>query len=122
MGTNDYELYEMLRNFDPEKERNRKNLAQGHLYRKANEVDEETVLLGELQRIMVNQATLDSQREELRKRLDYPHANTNGYQYSTSHALTQLWQQLLAQDRMRKNPRLKPTVKEYPMVIVICPH
>lgn len=109
MGTAEFDLYNTLNTFDPAKEESRKSLAKGHLYRKANEVDEETVLLGELQRIMVNQATLDGQREELRKRLDYPHANTNGYQYSTSQALTQLWQQLLAQDRMKKNPRLKPT-------------
>ncbi|KAM3420562.1 hypothetical protein BST61_g3824 [Cercospora zeina] len=109
MGTAEFDLYNTLNTFDPVKEESRKSLAKGHLYRKANEVDEETVLLGELQRIMVNQAALDGQREELRKRLDYPHANTNGYQYSTSQALTQLWQQLLAQDRMKKNPRLKPT-------------
>ncbi|KAI5359726.1 Putative SWR1-complex protein 4/DNA methyltransferase 1-associated protein [Septoria linicola] len=109
MGGSEFELYNILNTFDPAKEESRKSLAKGHLYRKANEVDEETVLLGELQRIMVNQASLDGQREELRKRLDYPHAGTNGYQYSTSQALTQLWQQLLAQDRMKKNPRLKPT-------------
>ncbi|KAL9526921.1 SWR1-complex protein [Sphaerulina musiva] len=109
MGTSEFELYTTLNTFDPAKEESRKSLAKGHLYRKANEVDEETVLLAELQRIMLNQATLDAQREELRRRLDYPHAATNGYQYSTSQALTQLWQQLLQQDRMKKNPRLKAT-------------
>ena len=109
MGTQEFELYTTLNTFDPAKEESRKNLAKGHLYRKANEVDEETVLLGELQRIMLNQATLDGQREELRKRLDYPHAANTGYSYNTSQALTQLWQQLLQQDRMKKNPRLKAT-------------
>lgn len=105
----DYAQYEMLSHFNPAQEASRKKLAEGHLYRRANEVDEETVLLGELQRIMLNQATVDSQREELRKRLDYPPTNGNGYQYTTSQALTTLWQQLLAQDRMKKNPRLRPT-------------
>lgn len=109
MGTSDYQLYEILTNFNPDQEKSRKKLAELHLYRKANEVDEETVLLSELQRIMLNQATLDSQREELRRRLDYPHASTSAFQYTTSQALTQLWQQLLAQDRMKKNPRLRPT-------------
>ncbi|KAF7185434.1 SWR1-complex protein 4 [Pseudocercospora fuligena] len=109
MGTSDYQLYETLTNFNPDQEKSRKKLAELHLYRKANEVDEEMVLLSELQRIMLNQATLDSQREELRRRLDYPNPATNGYQYTTSQALTQLWQQLLAQDRMKKNPRLRPT-------------
>ncbi|KXT06990.1 hypothetical protein AC578_7221 [Pseudocercospora eumusae] len=109
MGTSDYQLYDTLTNFNPDQEKSRKKLAELHLYRKANEVDEEMVLLSELQRIMLNQATLDSQREELRRRLDYPNPATNAYQYTTSQALTQLWQQLLAQDRMKKNPRLRPT-------------
>ncbi|KAK4610624.1 SWR1-complex protein 4 [Fulvia fulva] len=109
MTAADYTQYETLSNFKPEQETSRKRLAEGHLYRRANEVDEESVLLGELQRIMLNQATLDSQREDLRKRLDHPSPNTNSYQYNTSQALTGLWQQLLAQDRLKKNPRLRPT-------------
>ncbi|KAK3670490.1 swr complex subunit [Recurvomyces mirabilis] len=104
-----YTLYDTLRNFDPAKEASRKKLAEGHLQRRQTEVDEETVLLGELQRIMLNQANLDSEREDLRRRLDHPLANTNGYQYNTSQALTQLWQQLLQTDRMKKNQRLRAT-------------
>lgn len=109
MTAADYSLYEILNTFNGEQESSRKKLAEGHLYRRANEVDEETVLLGELQRIMLNQATLDSQREELRQRLDHPRANTAGYQYSTSQALTTLWQQLLTQDRAKKHSKLRPT-------------
>ncbi|KAF2166812.1 hypothetical protein M409DRAFT_66381 [Zasmidium cellare ATCC 36951] len=109
MTASEYHRYETLTNFNAAQETSRKKLAEGHLYRRANEVDEETVLLGELQRIMLNQATLDSQREELRHRLDNPSPSTNGYSYNTSQALTGLWQQLLTQDRMKKNPRLRPT-------------
>lgn len=109
MTASQYNQYETLTNFNAAQETSRKKLAEGHLYRRANEVDEETVLLGELQRIMLNQATLDSQREELRHRLDSPSPSTNGYSYNTSQALTGLWQQLLTQDRMKKNPRLRPT-------------
>ncbi|CZT20305.1 uncharacterized protein RCC_06164 [Ramularia collo-cygni] len=109
MTTTDYSLYEMLSSFNAEQETSRKKLAEGHLYRRANEVDEETVLLGELQRIMLNQASLDNQREELRQRLDHPRAATTGYQYTTSQALTTLWQQLLAQDRAKKHSKLRPT-------------
>lgn len=98
-----------LGSFNPAQEASRKKLAELHLYRRQNEVDEESVLLSELQRIMVTQATTDNEREELRRRLDYPRANTNGYQYTTSQALTGLWQQLLAADRMKKNQRLRPT-------------
>ena len=63
MTASEYGLFETLSNFNPGQEASRKKLAEGHLYRRANEVDEETVLLGELQRIMLNQATLDSERE-----------------------------------------------------------
>jgi len=106
----EFSLYDTLKKFDPAKEAARKRLAEGHLQRRQDEVDEETVLLSELQRIMLNQATLDSEREDLRRRLDHPQANTNGgYPYSTSQSLTQLWQQLLAADRMKKNQRLRPT-------------
>lgn len=41
--------------------------------------------------------------------MDYPHANTNGYQYSTSVALTTLWQQMVDADRIRKKQRLRAT-------------
>ncbi|CAK3868774.1 SWR1-complex 4 [Lecanosticta acicola] len=109
MTATDYSLYETLTNFNPAQETSRKKLAEGHLYRKTNEVDEETVLLGELQRIMLNQATLDSQREELRQRLDYPVNTAGGQQYTTFQQLTQLWQHLLFQDRQRKQPRMRPT-------------
>ena len=104
-----YQLYKTLDDFNPAQEASRKKLAEGHLFRRQTEVDEESVLLSELQRIMITQAATDSEREELRRRLDYPRANTNGYQYTTSQALTGLWQQLLAADRMKKNQRLRPT-------------
>lgn len=116
MTATEYSLYELYSNFNPAQETSRKKLAEGHLYRRANEVDEETVLLGELQRIMLNQATLDSQREELRRRLDSPSPSTNAYSYTTSQALTGLWQQLLTQDRMKKNPRLRPTGTSHSVV------
>ena len=109
MTAPEYNLYQTLSNFNPAQEISRKKLAEGHLQRRQNEVDEESVLLSELQRIMLNQANLDSEREELRRRLDYPRSQTNGYQYSTSQALTGLWQQLLAADRMKKNQRLRMT-------------
>ncbi len=109
MTASDFTLYETLSKFNPKQEASRKQLAEGHLYRGRHEVDEESVLLNELQRIMLQQATIENEREDLRRRLDYPRANTNGYQYNSSSALTQLWQQLLATDRMKKNQRLRPT-------------
>lgn len=102
-----YKLYETLKDFSPKQEMSRKRLAEGHLQRRKDEVDEEAVLLAELQRIMANQESLDGLREDLRRRLDYPKANTNSYQYSTSQALHTLWQQLVNADRLRKNQRLR---------------
>jgi DNA methyltransferase 1-associated protein 1 len=121
-----YSLYETLSKFDPKQEADRKRLADAHLFRGKAEVDEEAVLLSELQRIMKNQGAVDTEREvrglqvflltevtdlcqDLRRRLDYPRANSNGYSYTSSQALTGLWQQLLAADRMKKNQRLRPT-------------
>lgn len=63
MTASEYTLYETLSNFNARQETSRKKLAEGHLHRHQHEVDEETVLLGELQRIMLNQAKLESERE-----------------------------------------------------------
>ena len=63
MTAPEYSLYETLSNFNPAQEVSRKKLAEGHLYRRQNEVDEESVLLSELQRIMLNQASVDNERE-----------------------------------------------------------
>ena len=63
MTAPEYSLYETLSNFNAGQEISRKKLAEGHLQRRQNEVDEESVLLSELQRIMLNQATTDSERE-----------------------------------------------------------
>lgn len=64
----EYDLYETLKSFDPHREGSRKKLAEGHLSRSRSEVDEETVLLGELQRIMLHQSTLDAEREVSKRR------------------------------------------------------
>lgn len=67
----EYDLYETLKSFDPQKEASRKKLAEGHLSRSRSEVDEETVLLGELQRIMLHQSTLDAEREVSKRRSNW---------------------------------------------------
>lgn len=112
MTAPEYELYETLANFNATQETARRKLAEAHLYRNKNEVDEESVLLAELQRIILNQTTLDSEREDLRSRLDYPRGSGGGYQFSTSQALNGLWQQLLAADRLKKNQRWRNTAPD----------
>jgi len=109
MNANQYALYSLLQSFNPTTEATRKQLAEGHLYRTPVEVDEETILLGELQRIMINQAQLDAERREIRDRLEYPmpSSNPSSAQYSTSAALGALFQQLLQADRMKKDRKFK---------------
>ena len=63
MTTPEYSLWDMLDKFKPEQEKNRKELVLAHLTRRQNDADEEAVLLSELQRIMLNQATVDGERE-----------------------------------------------------------
>ncbi|KAK8215204.1 swr complex subunit [Zalaria obscura] len=116
MTGSQYSLYSLLTSFNPVQETSRKRLAEGHLHRTQAEVDEESTLLSELQRIMAYQSTLEAERADLRHRLDYPIATSStatglagvgGAGYSTSAALAQLFQQLLAQDRLKKDRRLK---------------
>jgi len=109
MNGQQYTLYKTLNEFDPVKEAQRKKLAQAHLYRTQSEVDEETFLLSELQRIMINQQALEAERKDIRERLDYPVASSSasGTQYSTSQALGTLFSQLLAADRAKKDRAMK---------------
>ncbi|KAF2864095.1 hypothetical protein K470DRAFT_205730, partial [Piedraia hortae CBS 480.64] len=106
MTPSQHALWKTLNSFDPERERKRKELLQSHLHRSPDEVEEETSLLRDLQRIMANQAQLESEREDLRRRLDYPIAKS-GSTPSSSQELMALWQSLVNADRARKNPRLR---------------
>ena len=116
MNAAEYTLYSTLQAFNPVQETARKKLAEGHLYRSQVEVDEETVLLAELQRIMINQAQLEQERREIRDRLEFPinSTNTSGAQYSTSAALGTLFQQLLQADRLKKDRKFKNPPADYP--------
>ncbi|GAM87298.1 hypothetical protein ANO11243_053200 [Dothideomycetidae sp. 11243] len=107
MNGQQYSLYQMLMHFDVKQESCRKKMTEAHLYRTEMEVQEETALLAELQRIMINQTSLEAARREIRDRLDYPASSSTSMQYSTSQALAQLFQQLMTADRTKKDRRLK---------------
>ena len=106
MDAEQYSTYEMLSKFDPVMERNRKMLATALMNRSMDEVKEEEFLLTELQRINMAAVRLDSEREELRARLDAPQPNQSvsaGLQaFTSSQALQALFQQLFQQDRSKK--------------------
>lgn len=107
MNGQQFELYQMLMHFNAKQEASRKKMTEAHLYRTEREVQEETALLAELQRIMVNQHALEEARKDIRERLDYPASASPSTSYTTSQALAQLFQQLVAADRTKKDRRLK---------------
>ncbi|KAF2086137.1 hypothetical protein K490DRAFT_74682 [Saccharata proteae CBS 121410] len=109
MTNQEFGLHEILTKFDPERETQRKKVAASLLERSQADIEEERFLLGELQRINANYDKLRTEREEVRARLGAPQsvANTSAAQFQSSAALSQLFNQLLQQDRSKKrNGRL----------------
>lgn len=106
MDAEQYSTYEMLSKFDPSQERTRKQLAIALMNRGIDEVKEEEMLIAELQRINMAANRLDSERDELRARLDAPQPNQSvsaGLQaFTSSQALQALFSQLFQQDRSKK--------------------
>lgn len=110
MTNAEFGLHETLTRFDPDREKQRKKVAAALLERSADEIKEEIYLLGELQRINTNYEKLAAEREEVRQRLFAPAtqgSTSSTAQFQSSHALSQLFNQLLQQDRSKKrNGRL----------------
>ncbi|OCK80899.1 hypothetical protein K432DRAFT_327445 [Lepidopterella palustris CBS 459.81] len=106
MNPAEYSLYETLNSYDPEREAARKRLAVALMNRSADEINEEQWLLAELQRINMSATKLDTERAELRDRLEAPVPNpalAGGLaQFQTSQALAALFAQLFQQDRSKK--------------------
>ncbi|KAF2642434.1 hypothetical protein P280DRAFT_467788 [Massarina eburnea CBS 473.64] len=106
MDADQFNLYEILKQFDPQSERNRKGLAAALMNRNMDEVKEEEFLLTELQRINMAANRLDAERAELRARLESPSPNQQAAaglaSFNTSQGLQQLFSQLFQQDRSKK--------------------
>jgi DNA methyltransferase 1-associated protein 1 len=106
MDASQYQLYETMKNFDPNVERHRKGLAAALMNRSLDEVKEEEFLLTELQRITSAANRLNAERDELRARLETPQPNqqnaANITAFQSSAALNQLFTQLFQQDRSKK--------------------
>jgi DNA methyltransferase 1-associated protein 1 len=111
MNTNEFALHEQYTKYKPEAERTRKSLAWALCKRNPDDVREEEYLLSELQRIMISATKYETERAELRQRLEIvPTANGPNAQLQMSSAsLHQLSQQLIAQDRNRK-PRARISI------------
>ncbi|KAJ5673834.1 SWR1-complex protein 4 [Penicillium macrosclerotiorum] len=102
MSEAEFELHEKMLKFDPDRERDRKELAALQLNRTADEVREEAMLLEELKRITSNEQTFITERRELYSRLEVPISVGNTTMYQSSQGLSQLLQTLLQADKSKK--------------------
>ncbi|KAJ5227202.1 uncharacterized protein N7469_007208 [Penicillium citrinum] len=102
MSEAEFEWHEKMLKFDPNRERDRKELAALQLNRTADEVREEAMLLEELKRITSNEQSFISERRELYSRLEVPISVGNTAMYQSSQGLSQLLQTLLQADKSKK--------------------
>ncbi|ODH44290.1 hypothetical protein ACO22_00910 [Paracoccidioides brasiliensis] len=102
MSETEFDLHEKMMKYDPEQERARKDLAILQLNRSKDEVNEETLLLEELKRIVANEKTFIEERKELYARLEAPISTSNATMYQSSQGLSQLLQSLLHADKNKK--------------------
>lgn len=102
MSEAEFELHEKMLKFDPNRERDRKDLAALQINRTADEVREEAMLLEELKRITSNEQSFITERRELYSRLEVPISIGNTTMYQSSAGLSQLLQTLLQADKSKK--------------------
>ncbi|KAJ5635218.1 uncharacterized protein N7484_008531 [Penicillium longicatenatum] len=102
MSEAEFELHERMLKFDPDRERDRKELAALQINRTADEVREEAMLLEELKRITSNEQNFITERRELYSRLEVPISVGNTAAYQSSSGLSQLLQTLLQADKSKK--------------------
>ncbi|KAJ5759684.1 hypothetical protein N7520_006840 [Penicillium odoratum] len=102
MSEAEFELHERMLKFDPDRERDRKELAALQINRTADEVREEAMLLEELKRITSNEQNFITERRELYSRLEVPISVGNTTAYQSSQGLSQLLQTLLQADKSKK--------------------
>ncbi|KAK3402019.1 hypothetical protein B0T20DRAFT_403203 [Sordaria brevicollis] len=98
----EFELYEMMLQFDPKQEQARKRFAENTLKRSNDEAREEEALLLEIKRIMARTERFNEERRELYNRLDYPASESDINSFKTSAGLQSLLQTLLNVDKSKK--------------------
>jgi DNA methyltransferase 1-associated protein 1 len=104
MNETEFQLHEALTKYNPTTEAARKELAWALHKRSVEEIREEEYLLSELQRIAISAHKFETERAEVRARLESAPTlgNTLGMP-NTFAAYNQLYNQLMAQDRNRKS-------------------
>ncbi|KAK4100007.1 hypothetical protein N658DRAFT_428628 [Parathielavia hyrcaniae] len=98
----EFELYEMMQNFNPEQERKRKEFALNTMARSKDEAREEESLLLEIKRILARTERFNEERRELYRRLDYPATDSDINSFKSSAGLQALLQNLMSTDKSKK--------------------
>ncbi|TVY54506.1 SWR1-complex protein, partial [Lachnellula suecica] len=103
MNSAEFNLHEVMSNFQPAIETARKKFAEAAFHRTKEEAREEESLLLELKRILARSDKLTEERNELYARLEAPPSSGNIGIYTTSQGLQSLLQQLMQQQKKRKS-------------------
>ncbi|TVY50828.1 SWR1-complex protein 4, partial [Lachnellula cervina] len=103
MNSVEFNLHEVMSNFNPAIETARKKFAEAAFQRTKEEAREEESLLLELKRILARSDKLNEERRELYARLEAPPSTGNIGIYSSSQGLQQLLQQLMQASKKRKS-------------------
>ena len=104
MSSTEFDAHEKMTKYDPAQEKKRKMYAEQLMNRTDEEKYEEEMLLKELSRIVLNQEKLFNERKALYDRLGTPPGPPQTHStamYQSSQGLTQLMQNLLAQNKNR---------------------
>ena len=105
MSSSEFDLHEKMTKYDPDQEKKRKMYAEQLMNRTDEEKYEEEMLLKELSRIVLNQEKLFNERKALYDRLGTPPGPPQTHStamYQSSQGLTQLMQNLLAQNKNKE--------------------
>ncbi|KAI1396311.1 hypothetical protein F4819DRAFT_141720 [Hypoxylon fuscum] len=102
----EYSLHEIMVNFNPNSEAQRKKFAADAMSRSRDEAQEEELLLIEVRRIIARQEKLNQERRELYRRLDYPHTEQDINAFKNSAGLQTLLQNLMNVDKTKKRKSL----------------
>lgn len=105
----EWDLHQMMMNFNPDHERQRKNHALNTMNRSTDEAKEEESLLIEVKRIMARAERFNEERRELYQRLDYDVAATDISAFQGSTGLNNLLGHLQSQSNARKRKPLTGT-------------
>lgn len=102
----EWDLHQMMMNFNPDQERQRKSHALNTMNRSKDEAKEEESLLIEVKRIMARAERFNEERRELYQRLDYDVAATDVSAFQGSTGLNNLLGHLQSQSNARKRKPL----------------